>query len=226
MKIIAIIPARGGSKGVPKKNIRLIYNKPLIVWSIEQALASKFINRVIVSTDCIEIANISKNAGAEVPELRPSQLAQDETATEPVLIHAIKNWCSVQGDDIIMLLQPTSPMRLSKSIDNAITYFKKNKSDSLVSVSENHSFFWKNINFPEPLYDYKNRLRRQDINKKDKLYRENGSIYMTRVNILLNQKNRLGGKISMFLMEESESLEIDSELDFFIIEELMKRNKL
>jgi len=119
MTIVAIIPARGGSKGVPRKNSRNMNGKPLVAWSIEQALAVPEVSRVIVSTDSENIAEIARQAGAEVPGLRPAHLAQDDTPTEPVLIHAIKTWC---GDDIpglVMLLQPTSPLRLPDSIGKA-----------------------------------------------------------------------------------------------------------
>ncbi|MEN9965988.1 MAG: hypothetical protein RL416_145 [Pseudomonadota bacterium] len=224
MSITAVIPARGGSKGLPGKNIRIINGKPLIVWSIEQALACQKVQRVLVSTDSEEIAHIAKSAGAEVPELRPAILAQDTTPTEPVLAHAIQNWCDVEEDHVVLLLQPTSPLRLPLSIDNAINTFYNQKADSLASVSDNHSFFWKNIETPVALYDYKNRPRRQDILPSDRWYRENGSIYLTKVSVLLAHNNRLGGKIAMHKMHECESWEIDTEIDFHFIEELMAKN--
>jgi N-acylneuraminate cytidylyltransferase len=222
MSIVAIIPARGGSKGVHDKNIRLINGKPLIEWSIEQALAVQKIDRVLVSTDSSTIAQIAVDAGAEVPALRPAHLAEDATPTEPVLIHAIENWCKGNLPDVVMLLQPTSPLRLNDSVGQAIRLFESEQADSLVSTCESHAFFWKHPHTPEALYDYKNRPRRQDIRPEDRWYRENGSIYLTKTDILLKNNNRLGGKLAMYIMDEIESWEIDSEVDFLIVEELMR----
>lgn len=218
MRYLAIIPARGGSKGVPGKNIREIGGKPLIAWSIEQARAVAAIDRVVVSTDDDAIASVARQYGAEVPFQRPAELAMDTTATEPVLSHAV-DWYRKDGysPDAVVLLQPTSPWRRAGSLAAALARFEAEQADSLLSVCENHHFFWKNPRQPEALYDFRNRPRRQDISAADRWYRENGSIYITRTGLLMQGGNRLGGKIAMHPMQEDESWEIDSLADFDIV---------
>lgn len=221
MDIIAIIPARKGSKGVPGKNIKHLAGKPLIAWSIEQALNSELVSRVIVSTDCTDIARTAVEAGAEVPGIRPENLSDDNAKTEPVLIHAINEWCSKKTPDAVLLLQPTSPLRLPGSIDASIKHFIDSKSNSLVSTCLAPSFFWKNTTPPSALYNYLDRPRRQDIHPIDLLHKETGSIYITETKTLLSTENRLGGKITLFPMSDFESLEIDTEFDFILLEKIM-----
>jgi len=221
MKYLAIIPARGGSKGIRRKNLRVVGGKPLIVWSIEQALAVRAIDRVIVSTDDEEIMEIALRNGAEVPFLRPSALADDHTPTEPVMIHVVE---TVQQagyrPDAVVLLQPTSPVRMPGTLEKAIRQFEEKDADSLVSVCENRHFFWHDPSDPKALYDFRSRPRRQDV--KVEWFRENGSIYITRTSVLLAEKNRLGGRIAMFVMSEMESWEVDSPTDLIVVDALLR----
>jgi CMP-N,N'-diacetyllegionaminic acid synthase len=220
---LAIIPARGGSKGVPGKNIRPIAGLPLIAWSIRQAKDVAAIRHVVVSTDSEEIAAVAREHGAEVPFLRPAHLAEDTTATEPVMRHAL-DWYTQNGADVstVILLQPTSPLRLPGSLAGALAQFESEAADSLLGVCENHHFFWRNPAAPDALYDFRNRPRRQDIAADARWYRENGSIYVTGAEAFRASNNRLCGRIAMHTMKEEEGWEIDSLADFLVVEALMR----
>jgi CMP-N,N'-diacetyllegionaminic acid synthase len=221
IKVIAIIPARGGSKGVLRKNVKQLAGKPLIVHTIEAALQSGVIDRVIVSTEDSEIAATAREYGAEIIN-RPAALAADEAPTEPALLHVVKYLEEIENykADIIILLQATSPMRKGIHIKEALNQFLENGCDSLLSVCPSHTFLWKmnkdganSIN-----YDFRNRPRRQDAEPH---YRENGAIYITTYKVLFEENNRLGGKIGLYEMKEEESLEIDSTFDFWLCEQLL-----
>lgn len=224
MKILSIIPARGGSKGLPRKNLRLIAGKPLVAWSIEQSLACAGITRTFVSTDDEEIAGVARTFGADVPCLRPSELADDTSPTEPVMTHALEEYARLgETFDGVMLLQPTSPLRLPGTLDAAVRHFESSAANSLLGVCENHHFFWRSLDRPQALYDYRRRPRRQDIESVDRWYRENGSIYITRVAAFQAHTNRLVEPIVMHPMCEEEGWEIDSLVDFAVVETLMRQ---
>jgi N-acylneuraminate cytidylyltransferase len=223
MKIVAFIPARGGSKGLPKKNIKLLAGKPLIAWSIEQALSSELIDRVIVSTDCTEIAKVAKEYGAEVPFLRPDSLSCDSATTESAMLHCCQ-YLEEKNElpELFILVQATSPIRSKNQFDKAILCFQNNNYDSLLSVSASHRFTWKNPLKPSASYDFLNRPRRQDIKKEDQEYLETGSFYITKTELLVQSGNRLVGNVGMFITPEAESYEIDSFIDFKVCEEIFK----
>lgn len=221
-KILAIIPARGGSKGVPRKNIKLLAGKPLIAYTIDAALKSKYLDRVIVSTDDDEIAMISKKYKANVVK-RPEKLAMDNTPMQPVLEHIIGYLKKSENykSDIIVLLQPTSPLRTSQHIDEAINKLLNEKYDSLLSVCPSHAFIWKikqgagiSIN-----YNYKKRVRRQD---KEPEYKENGAMYITRYDTIIRKHLILDGKVGLYIMPEENSTEIDTKFDFWLIAQIIK----
>ncbi|MBM3503020.1 MAG: acylneuraminate cytidylyltransferase family protein [Alphaproteobacteria bacterium] len=223
-RYLALIPARGGSKGVPGKNIRLIAGRPLVAWTIEQARQSSAIDRVVVSTDSPEISDVARNWGADVPFMRPASLATDQASTESAMIHAVEELATAgYKPDAIVLLQATSPIRRPGTIDRAIAEFERQSADSILSVCQNNHFFWRYPHAPEALYDYHRRPRRQDIAPQDRWWRETGSLYVTKTDLLLATKNRLGGKIGLFEMEEDESYEIDSLTDFQVLEALIQR---
>lgn len=221
-KTIAFIPARGGSKGLPNKNILSFCGKPLVAWSIEQALAATNIDEVYVSTDSTEIAAIAEAHGALVPFLRPEDISDDKASTESAMLHFCEYMKSQnQHFDLMVLLQPTSPVRRSNVLDQALQQLEANNNDSLLSVSVSHRFFWKNVALPQATYDYKCRPRRQDIADGDRWYMETGSFYITKRETLEQDRNRLGGSVGMFVTSELESYEIDTECDFKVCEVLM-----
>lgn len=213
-ELLAVIPARGGSKGVPRKNLRDLGGKPLIVWTIEQALAVPGL-RVVVSTEDDEIAEVSRAAGAEV-FIRPADLAQDTTATEPVVEHVIATAAAEwRRPEAVVLLQATSPIRLSGTIARALDQFEAGKLDSLVGVVPCPPFLWSSeAGIAVPHWDYQHRIRRQDMTQADLRYRETGSLYVTRTEIYEQAHNRLGGRIGAFVMDPVEGTDIDSLDDF------------
>jgi N-acylneuraminate cytidylyltransferase len=220
MTVIACIPARGGSKGVPGKNIRPLADKPLIAHSILDAQEARLVDRIYVTTDDPEIAKVSTDYGARIIH-RPAELANDTASSESALIHALLEIeKSGINPELVVFLQCTSPLRTGSDIDRAIEQIRVENADSLLSVSPTHRFLWHQVdNIAQSInYDYRHRPRRQDLNPQ---YMENGSIYIFKPWVLKELKNRLGGKISLFVMNEDQSWEIDSLEDFQYIEFLM-----
>jgi N-acylneuraminate cytidylyltransferase len=227
INIIAIIPARGGSKGIPKKNIIDFCGRPLISWTIEEAQRCKYIKDIYVSSDDNEILKIAKEEGAKIIK-RPIKLATDTSSAEEALQHAIVYIERVEKKDIelVVFLQVTSPLRTSQDIDKSIEMFLSKEVDSLFSATEMQDFcIWqkKARRLVSLTYDYKNRGRRQD---RPPLYLENGSIYIFKPNILKEYNNRLGGKIAMYLMDYWKSYEIDKVPDLEVCKYFMKNRIL
>ncbi len=222
-RIIALIPARGGSKGIPDKNIKLMDGIPLLGHSINYAKSSKYINDIIVSTDSEKISKISKTYHAEVIN-RPAIISNDYATTESAIEHVLNQL--IDKPEIIVLLQPTSPFRPNDSLDLAIDKFIKGNYDSLLSISPTHNFFWKlSSDGIKAEYNYNKRPRRQDMKAEDISYKENGSLYIFSYNHFQKTNNRLGGKIGHIIFDEKYGLEIDTPLDFEIIEKLFNEAK-
>ena len=225
MKVLSIIPARGGSKGIPMKNLKLLNGKQLLDYSVNASLKSKFISRTIVSSDHSKILKRATKLGAEIIK-RPKQLATDSSQIEPVIEFCL-NHLKIKEDfipDVIILLQNTSPLRTSKHIDEALELFFKKKYDSLLSVYSSHKFIWNQskgkilpIN-----YNPENRPNRQDFTNE---FIENGAIYVTKYNSFQKTNCRISGKIGSYLMPEEASLEVDSKYDLFLVEQLMKKKE-
>ena len=229
-KILAVITARGGSKGVPRKNIRPVCGKPLIAYSIETALTVRDrLYRIVVSTDDPEIAEVSRQYGAEVPFMRPLELAADKTPTLPVLQHAVR-FVEAQDRvllDWILLLQPTSPLRVAEDILAALELARAGGCDSVISVVQvaTHPLFIKRIENDQLLpfsesFAEKEGTRRQDA--RPPAYVRNGAIYLTRRDVLMERNSIWGGSIRPYVMPPERSVNVDSELDL-IVAELMLR---
>jgi len=217
---IAVIPARGGSKGIPRKNIININNKPLIQYSIDAAKESKYIDRIIVSTEDSDIAKVSIKCGAEVPFLRPKDLASDTAKTIDVLIHALEE-LKKDGSkyDYIVLLQPTQPLRTSKHIDNAIEKIVLEMEESLVSITEvsEHPVLIRTLdqsNKVHSILETSSTIRRQDF---PKYYKVNGSIYINKINNNFNFKTSLNDNQLGFVMDREFDLDIDEPFDLDVL---------
>lgn len=219
---LAIIPARGGSKRLPRKNILDLCGKPLISWSIEAALKSKYISKVVVSSDDEEILNISSNFGADIIK-RPYELANDTATTFDAIKHTIDN---LEKYDYIILLQPTSPLRNEKHIDEAIELLEEKQADAIVSVCEmDHSPLWSNT-LPKD-GNMNNFLRDEVLNKRsqdlEKYYRVNGAVYICKTDKLLENKSFfLKDNIFAYIMDRKSSIDIDEEIDFLFAQRVIE----
>lgn len=230
MRVLCVIPVRGGSKGIPRKNIKPIAGKPLVAWTIEQALAAQTALAgehtvdVLVSTDDAEIAEVARAYGAQVPFMRPEDLAEDTTATEPVVEHAIEFYTAAgQRPDAVMLLQATSPVRLPGTLERAIRQFAASGSDSMVGVIPIGPFIWTATEPPTAQYEVMARPRRQELTRETFRYRENGSMYITKTELYETLHNRLGGAIELFMLDEVEGVDIDAMIDFTVAEHQLKQ---
>lgn len=220
MKVLGLIPARGGSKGVPRKNIRELCGKPLIQYTIDAALAAEKLDEVMVSTEDEEIAAIAKNLGAAVPFLRPEELASDDSPTIDAVVHVLHSYQKLgKFFDAVCLLQPTNPLRTSLLIDSCIEKFEITKADSLLSVrSVPHEFN------PHWIYEVSesNFLKlatgeTEIIPRRQQLppaYYRDGSIYITKASVILEQHSLYGAKISYFNVDHLDHVNIDTEQDW------------
>ena len=226
MKLLSVIPARGGSKSVEKKNIQLINGFPLIYYTIKEAKKVKYITDLIVSTDDKNIAEISENYGADVPFIRPKKLAKDDTLSVDVLKHSLREMERIKKIkyDAILMLQPTSPFRKSKHINDSIKIFLNDDCDSVVSVvlvDGYHPFRMKcMIGIKIIIYidqGFEDMRPRQSL---PKVFIRNGAIYLTKAELIRENKTLVGEKCIPYLMDENDSINIDTELDFLTAEQL------
>lgn len=217
-RIIAVIPARGGSKGIKNKNIIDLCGKPLLAYTVEAALQCKYIDDVVVSTDSDQIASVAKQYGAEVPFIRPLDLASDTAKTIDVILHCIKQLANMRKTyDVLVLLQPTQPLRTVNDIDGAIETFYKNKQEALASISEidDHPLLTRYIDRNgrlEHLINGNSTCRRQDM---PLYYKINGCIYINNVSDL-NEETSFNDNPVPYVMDRTHSVDIDEMADLYL----------
>lgn len=224
MNFLAIIPARGGSKGLPRKNIRLLLEKPLIAWTIEEAKKSSYINRIILVSEDEEIITIAKKYGAEAPCLIPSEMTQDDTSILIPVTYVINNLS--EKYDYLVLLQPTSPLRLVTDIDKCIEFCIKHNASGCTTVTEVDKHPYKMCKFSSggfihPLHDRKKwEFKRQDL---PEVYALNGAVYVTKTQTLLEQKTFYPESLIAYRMPSERSIDIDSEMDLLLCESILRK---
>lgn len=219
--ILGLVPARGGSKGIRRKNIRDVAGVPLIGHSIRAANGAEAIDRTLVSTDDEEIRSVARKYGAEVPFLRPAELAVDETPMEPVIQHAVEYVRSSWGGkwDTLALLQPTSPVRDSADIDGAVERFHERKADSLVSVYEDHSYRWERTEDGGRRKNYRgDRKRRQE---KSPEFVETGGIYIVDIDTFLRTGNLQTGRTELYVVDRSTAVDIDTDFELWLARQIL-----
>lgn len=225
MKIISIIPARGGSKGIPMKNLVPLNGKPLLYYTVSASLNSSAVSRTVVSTDNEKIANYAQSMGVEVV-YRPKRLSGDTVRLEPVIFHLLNHFRKNENymPDTIVTLQNTSPFRNAKHIDKALSLFKRGGYDSVISGFKSKFLLWKKKGkYVIPInYDPIMRPRRQEIKK---YFIENGAIYITKYSSLQKFNSRVCGKVGLYQMPQELSIEIDSYSDLFLAKQIFKHSK-
>ena len=228
-KVLALIPARGGSRRLPGKNLLKLCGEPITVWSIKAAQQSKYVDRIVVSTDSDEIAEVARAAGADVPFMRPNYLASDTASSLDVVKHAL-NELNQKGQcyEFIVLLQPTSPLRTSKHIDESFELLQSKDADAIVGVTElDHPIELTN-RLPDDLsmkgfFTTDSHLRSQDFPKR---YRVNGAIYLVRVESLIKENTIfLSDRIYAYKMDREVSVDIDTPYDFRLADALFNRDE-
>ena len=230
MKALGIIPARGGSQGVPRKNIRLLCGKPLLQYTAEAALAAKHLSRIILSTEDEEIAEIGRTCSLEVPFQRPAELARDDTPMLSVVQHAVK-WVEDRGDryDFICLLQPTNPLRRAEDIDACLTMLAEGDMDSVVSVlpvPHDYNPHWVYLLDQEGLLRLSTGEstpypRRQEL---PPAFHREGSVYVTRRDVLMKDNSLYGKRTIGYVMDPNRHVNIDGPDDWKAAEQLLSQN--
>ena len=220
MHTVAVIPARGGSKGIPLKNIQEVAGKPLVAWAIEACLDAQTVDRTIVSTDHEGIAEVAKGFGAEVPFMRPEEFAGDLVTLDPVIHHAVTTIEARDGReiDVVLTVQPTCPLLRPETIDRSVAVLIEGEFDSVIMLREIRHMYWRRVNGRfEPLYE--KRANRQEL---EPLYPETGAVFASRRSIITPQ-DRLGSNIGHVIGSEEEAIDIDTEIDLKLAELVIEK---
>lgn len=227
MRVLGVIPARGGSRGIPRKNIRLLCGKPLLQYTADVALIARRLSRVILSTEDKEIADLGTKCGLDAPFLRPAELARDETPTLPVLQHAVA-WLEERGEiyDAICLLQPTNPLRRAEEIDGCIELLEQTGADSVVTVlpvPPEYNPHW--VYFEKDMMLYLSTGEASPIPRRQDLpaaFHRSGSVYVMRRAVLMDQNSLFGRRLAGYRVDPAESVNIDTPADWQRAEQLLQ----
>lgn len=220
-RVLGLIPCRGGSKGIRRKNVQPVAGKPLLAHTVGASLAAGNVDRTLVSTDDREIREAARGAGADAPFLRPAELATDEAPIEPVVAHALTYLREEESDryDTVALLQATSPLRTATHVDEALDRYREEGADSLVAVYESDSYRWRRTPRGAEIVNYETRKRRQD---KDPEYVESGAIYLVDADRFLDSEELQAGRTALYVIDRVSALDIDEPFELWLADRILR----
>jgi CMP-N-acetylneuraminic acid synthetase len=228
VKVLGIVPARGGSKGIPRKNLALLLGRPLLAYTAEAALSAKSLSRVVLSTDDRQIADVGRSLGLDVPFMRPHELARDDTPTIPVLQDVVRRLArDGQAYDAVFVLQPTNPLRRVEDIDGAVQLLEATQADSVISfveVGEKHPARMKMIDAEGRVHNppFAEASEGQPRQQLAKLYLREGSVYVTRHDVLMRQNSLQGRDCRAWIVPPERACAIDTPWDLFLAEQMRR----
>ena len=219
--VLGLIPCRGGSKGIPRKNVREVAGEPLLAHTVRASLDADHVDRTVVSTDDEEIKQAALEAGADVPFDRPDELATDEALVEPVVEHAVEWLREHEGEefDTILLLQATAPLRTAEQVDEAVERYRERDADSVVAVSEGDSYRWRETEAGAEIVNYDSRKRRQD---KEPEYVESGAIYGVDAGRFLETGDLQAGTTTLSVLDQVSALDIDEPFELWMADKILR----
>ncbi|PSP48874.1 acylneuraminate cytidylyltransferase family protein [Halobacteriales archaeon QH_3_68_24] len=220
MSVLGLVPCRGGSKGIPRKNVREVAGEPLLAHTVRASCDAERVDRTVVSTDDAEIKEAALEAGADVPFDRPAELATDEALIEPVIEHAVEWLREHEGEtyDTIALLQATAPLRTAEHVDEAVATYEAEDADSLVAVSEGDSYRWRETPDGAEIVNYDSRKRRQE---KEPEYVESGALYLVDTDLFLETGDLQAGKTALSVLDRVSALDIDEPFELWMADEIL-----